>query len=133
MKPFLLTIAVCFCLLSCQKAEVVSPGMFGKWELHRMYGGLYYRDTTFVAGNGTVYQFNNDSTYHFFQKNKPTRSGTYSYVKDGYDGGGPNKFDELIFDNAPNGDMIVMEGTKLTIGNTWTDNIAVEYIKIADQ
>ena len=48
---------------SCEKGGTVAPGFFGKYELRRQYGGLYYRDSTYKAGNGTVYQFNSDSTY----------------------------------------------------------------------
>jgi len=132
MKAFLLIIAVGVCFLSCKKGEPVSPGLFGKWELRRMYGGLWWRDSTYKPGNGTVYQFNSDSTFKHFVKGELTETGVFHIKKDVYDGGGGTKYDALIFNSATFGEMVILAGTKLTIGNTWTDNIANDYVKISD-
>ncbi|HTE01949.1 MAG TPA: hypothetical protein VK668_21820 [Mucilaginibacter sp.] len=132
MKAFLLVVIVGVCLLSCKKGELVSPGLFGKWELRRMYGGLYWRDSSYQQGNGTIYQFNTDSTYKFFVKGKLNAQGIFHYRKNGYDPGGPTKYDAILFDNTVYGEMIVVNGNKLTIGNTWTDNIAYDYVKVSN-
>jgi len=133
-KVFLtITVAICS-LMACKKSENVpaTPNLNGKWELRRYHGGFPGVDSTLVAGNGTIYQFNSDNTYKYFVKGTLTSQGTYQYKKNGYKDGGTATYDEVLFDNAVNGDMVVLNGTKLTIGNTWSDGLAYDYQKISN-
>ncbi len=133
MRSILTIMALCFCILACKKEKTPSPGLIGKWELRRVYGGLSYRDSVYKPGNGNFYIFSNDSTYARFVNNAYNASGTFHYKKNGYDPGNGNKYDEILFDNTIYGEMLILGETKLTIGNTWTDGIAEDYVKVADK
>ncbi|MGZ3814019.1 MAG: hypothetical protein ACXVB0_20355 [Mucilaginibacter sp.] len=133
MRTFLLAMVVVCCLPGCKKGGNVAPGLFGKWELRRMYGGFAYRDSTYKPGNGTYYLLNSDSTYKYFYLNNLAVQGHFHYMKNGYQGGGDVKYDAITFDNLIIGEMIVVKGTKLTLGNTWSDGIANDYVKVAGQ
>ena len=133
MRAAILIIIAACCCLSCKKSSPISPGLFGKWELRRMYGGFLGIDSAYKPGNGTIYQFNSDSTYKYFVKGKLNSQGIYHYRKNGYAAGGNTFYDALVLDNVSYGEMAVLSGTKLTIGNNWADGIAVEYAKISDR
>lgn len=128
--------AAAFCMLACKKDQPVSPSFFGKWELRRIYGGFSYRDSDYLAGNGTLYQFNSDSTYKYFIKGELSSQGVFHYRKHSILIG--NAFyDALILkDTVPAtityDDMVNIKGTKLTLGTTMTDGIATDYEKISN-
>jgi hypothetical protein len=130
MRTFLLIIVAACCLLSCKKSESLTPGLFGKWELRRSYGGFSYRDSTYKAGNGTFYQFNKDSTYKYYIKNKQNEQGTFSIRKQYYSPGNP--YQEIVFNNNMYGELITINGPRLTLGTSASDGIAVEYEKIGN-
>ena len=130
-RTFLLIIFAACCLAACKKSGDVVPNLSGKWELRSYRGGYQGTDSTLAAGNGTIYQFNNDHTYKFFYKGTLNAQGTYQYKKNGYTGGGTTTYDELIFDNT-GGVMVVLNGNKLIIGNTWSDGLAYDYQKISN-
>jgi hypothetical protein len=131
-RTFLLIIVSAWCLVACKKSSNISPGLFGKWELRSYHGGYPGVDSTFAAGNGTFYQFNSDSTYKYFIKGKLSSQGTYHYKKNGYKDSGMASYDELLFNNFANGEMVVLNGTELTMGNTWSDGLAYDYQKVAN-
>ena len=136
MKKLLFLIVAAFCLLACKKDQPVSPGLFGKWELRRMYGGLYYRDFAFAAGNGTLYQFNTDSTYKYFIKGELKSQGVFHYRKHSILIGDAF-YDALILnDTVPAtisyDNMVKIKGTTLTLGTTITDGIASDYQKVSN-
>jgi hypothetical protein len=131
MKTCLIIIATCFFLMACKKSEPISPGLFGKWELRRMYGGLAGFDSTYKAGNGRIYQFNRDSTYKHFTMNKQDAQGVYHIKKN--NNPFANSVDEIIFDNNIYGDPFSLNGTKLTIGTAIADGIAMDYVKIKNE
>jgi hypothetical protein len=128
MRTLLLIIAAACCLLSCKKSEPIAPGLFGKWELRRSYGGFSYRDSTFKPGNGTNYQFNRDSTYQHYTKNKQDGQGTFSVRTQNYSPGKP--YQQIVFNNNMPGELLTTDGTKLTLGTAASDGIAIEYEKI---
>lgn len=134
MKKILLFILIIAGLAACKKENqkpVISPGLFGKWELRRVHGGLAGLDSTLAEGNGTIFQFKSDSTYvHFFQ-NSPNAQGTFRIIKSGYDGGGV-KYDEVIFGTDISGDPIILNETKLIIGTTIADGFEYDYEKISN-
>jgi len=124
----LLIIAVCCLALACKKTSV-SPGLFGKWELRRSYGGFAYFDSTYKAGNGNVFQFNKDSTYKQFINNKLNAQGTFHVVKLIYGG---SVSAGIVLGNAGNPEHFDYEGTKITLGTSADDGIASEYQKISN-
>ena len=131
MKKVLLLVIVC-CLMACGKGSVVAPGVFGKWELRRSYGGFGYRDSVYKAGNGTIYQFKSDSTYKHFTKNKLDAQGNFHIKK--YNNPNENSISlyMIFFDNDTYGDAFSMKGDTITIGTTVTDGIASDYQKISN-
>jgi hypothetical protein len=132
MKTFLLVIvAACFCMLSCKKSSPVTPGLFGKWELRSMMGGIAGFDSTYVAGNGTIYQFNSDSTYKHFIKHKLNDQGIF-HIKSFFPPSS-RAFEEIIFDNNTTGELFNYSGTQITIGEDVDDGIAMGYQKIQNQ
>jgi hypothetical protein len=130
-RTFLLIIVAACCLVACRKSENIAPNLNGKWELRSYRGGYQGVDSTLAAGNGTIYQFNNDHTYNFFYKGALNAQGTYQYKKNGYTDGGTTTYDEIVFDNT-GGVMVVLNGNNLTIGNTWADGLAYNYQKISN-
>jgi hypothetical protein len=131
MMKTLLVIGIAACLmLSCKKSGTVNPDFFGKWELRRTYGGFGGFDSTYVSGNGTAYQFNSDSTYKHFTKNKLDAQGVF-HIKI-YNNPSENTIanKEVFFGNDTNGTPIYPTATKLTIGTTAADGLASDYEKI---
>ena len=129
MRPALLFILVLFILLSCKKSEPVSPGLFGKWELRRMYGGFAGFDSVYKAGNGRIFQLNSDSSYTQFNKGKAINEGTF-HIRANAPGVTPVV--EILFDNTISGEPFVFSGTSMTIGEDFDDSIASDYQKIAN-
>jgi len=127
-KIFLLALIVICYLPACKKSEPVSPGLFGKWELRRRYGGLAGMDSIYKAGNGYIIQFNSDSTYSRYVKRKLANTGTFHINTS--TNPQANSVDEIYFDNAPYGDPFMLNGTKMTIGTVIADGIAADYEKI---
>jgi hypothetical protein len=128
-KTYLLVIvAICFSILACKKNESISPGLFGKWELRSVHGSLNGSDSTYKAGNGTIYQFNSDSTYKYYVKNKLTARGTFRIIY--YYPPSGNSFEEILFDNNTSGELFSLNGTKLSIDTRVTDGIDFGYEKI---
>jgi hypothetical protein len=131
-KTFLLALIAASCLLACKKGAVVSPGLFGKWELRHSYGGLAGFDSVYKAGNGTIYQFNSDSTYKHFTKNKLDAQGNFHIKK--YNNPSENSISlyMIFFGDDTYGDAFSMKGDTITIGITVTDGIASDYKKISN-
>ncbi|MFI5162498.1 MAG: hypothetical protein ACHQHN_14555 [Sphingobacteriales bacterium] len=129
MKKVLLLIIIAAIGFTACKKTGVNPGLFGKWELRRSYGGFAYFDSTYKAGNGNVYQFGNDSTYKLFIKGKLSAQATFHIVKLMY-GGSTNS--GIVFNDTGNPEAFVFGGTKLTIGTSTNDGIASEYEKVSN-
>lgn len=119
---------VAFCLLAgCKKTATPPDGIIGKWELRKSYGGFAYHDSTFLAGNGTIYQFNPDSSYRFYIKNKLTKQGTFHTRTVHQDVSGISGHQILFSDGT--GQPFDLQGSRLTLGTTITDGIAMDYQK----
>ena len=131
-KAFLLVFIAACCLLACKKGAIVSPGLFGKWELRHSYGGLAGYDSVYKAGNGNIYQFNSDSTYKHFTKNKLDGQGNF-HIKN-YNNPSANYISRymIFFGDDTNGDAFSMRNDTITIGTTVTDGIASDYKKISN-
>jgi hypothetical protein len=129
MRTLLLIILIAFCISACKKSyEQPSTGIYGKWELHRRYGGYLAKDSTYAAGNGEIYQFNKDDTYKHFAKGKVDAQGVFLIKKESNPPDQPINY--ILFDNLTPGEPISIDGNKLSIGTTATDGQISEYQKI---
>ncbi|MFB9844194.1 hypothetical protein [Mucilaginibacter ginsenosidivorans] len=127
MRKLLVSLALTTVIFtSCKKTEI-SPGLIGKWELRHASGG-WGHDSTYVAGNGNIYQFNPDSTYKLYDNGALTSSGRF-HIRKGNNFQVPS-LNTIYFDNSAYGDVIEINATKLTIGTTIADGVAYEYVKI---
>ncbi len=132
---WLVLVAVC-CLTACKKGESLAPGIYGKWELRRMYGGFGFKDSTYKAGNGNIYQFSSDSTYKYYVDGKLSKQGVYHYRKHSIRIG-DTYFDALILGdvtpaNISYDNLVSLRGDLMTLGTTVTDGIASDYEKIGN-
>ena len=131
MKTFLLIFIAACCLLSCKKSSI-SSGLVGKWELRRQYGGLAAYDSVYKAGNGTIFQFNRDSTYKAYNKGTLYSQGNFHIKIVGYNST-TSFYGAVLFDNVNLGtEAISLDDTKLTLGTTVTDGLAADYAKIGN-
>ena len=108
------------------KAAANSP-LFAKWELRIERGGLQ-PDRNFAAGNGNIVHFNADSTYAYYIDDAVTKHGTFHIATQVY-AQGPEKFDLIYFDKSNDGEMIVVENDKLTLGTSAADGPSYIYAK----
>ncbi|HTK19508.1 MAG TPA: hypothetical protein VL442_08350 [Mucilaginibacter sp.] len=129
MRTILLLTLLVICALACKKSEPIQPGLFGKWEIHRRYGSIAGFDSTYKAGNGTVMQFNSDSTYKYYVKNKLSSTGTF-HVQTII--GIASSSSTIYFNNNTSGEPLSYSGNKMTIGADYDDDVAADYIKIAN-
>lgn len=130
MRAVLFLCCVGLCFIACKKSNI-SPGLFGKWELRRSYGGFAGFDSTYKAGNGNVYQFNSDSTYKRFANGKLSDQGTFhiTHIRNP----SANYNTEIYFNNTQYGDQFTFNGsTKFTIGTVADDGVASDYQKISN-
>ena len=132
MKTLILVLLAACCLAACKKSTTVSPGVFGKWELRSKYGGLAGIDSTYKSGNGTIYQFNRDSTYSYYVNSKLKTTGVF-HIKAG-DTHGVNAAFEIYFDNTIYGEPFALSDIRMTIGAgaPLYDGIAADYVKIGN-
>ncbi|WP_426670518.1 hypothetical protein ACPPVU_04575 [Mucilaginibacter sp. McL0603] len=130
MRALILVIVATCCLIACKKSEPISPGIFGKWELRTMVGGIAGFDSTYKAGNGTILQFNHDSTYLHYIRGKLNNQGVF-HIKTYYPPSGP--YEEILFDNNTSGEFFKQQGTQLTIGQDFADGITMSYAKIQNE
>ena len=125
-KLLILAPVIILFITACKKTEVV-PGLIGKWELRHESGG-WGHDSTLVAGNGNIYEFNRDSTYKRYHDGALAASCKFHIRKgNGYQ---MQSVNSILFDNDPYGEPVVISGVKLSIGTSVADGITYEYIKI---
>ena len=129
MRTILLLTLLAICALACKKSEPVRPGLFGKWEIHRRYGSIAGFDSTYKVGNGTIMQFNSDSTYKYYVKNKLSSTGTF-HVEINI--GIALSSSTIYFDKNTSGEPLSYSGNTMTMGADYDDGVAAEYLKIAN-
>lgn len=135
MKKILLIMFVAACFAACKKSRItLNSTLFGKWELHRRYGGnIIPPDTTYKPGNGNILQFNPDSTYKSYTNGMLTRSGVFHIIKrSGYQTTQePN--DQIYFDNdTTSKSYITISGTVLALIPLMPDIGTTQYDKISN-
>jgi hypothetical protein len=106
-------------LMACKKT-VITPGLFGKWELRRASGGDFaYQDSVYKPGNGNIYQFNTDSTYKAYINHNLSSQGKFHILKNTNPAG--NGVDILIFNSNTEGFPIMLSDTTMILvtGGGW--------------
>lgn len=129
MKRILPAILIVISFAACKKTAV-NPGLFGRWELTRMYGGLSYRDSVYTKGNGNIYQFNRDSTYKKYDSGALTSQGRFHIRTD--NGYHPQTTYVILFDSDTYGEPMSITGTTLTLGTSVADGFASDYQKTSN-
>jgi hypothetical protein len=130
MKKILLIMIIAFGLSACKKSQVAAPSasaLTGKWELRETMGG--FKDSTYAAGNGTIYQFNGDNTFKHFTNGIQDDQGTYQYKKGVLPYSGYN-YDALILNNDTPGEIVTLESDMLIIGTDVADGLQMNFQKI---
>jgi hypothetical protein len=128
MKKGLLFIVVLICMLACKKEGTpkVNSGLFGKWELAWVSGGL--RPSVRVTNSGNMYQFNNDSTYVKYLDNKVVASGKFSIrIIETQD---TVKFGTVTLTNPDYHDAWAETPNTITIGTSAFDGPSYEYHRV---
>ena len=129
MRTIILLILVIVCALACKKSEPVQPGLFGKWEIRNRSGSIAGFDSTYKAGNGTIMQFNSDSTYKYYIKNKLTTSGTFRIRPFGALG----EVTHIYFNGDTSaGQPFSINGIEMNIGTSYDDGVVAHYVKVAN-
>lgn len=133
MKRLVLIIFIASSLMACKKSGTgPSISITGKWELHKTYGGFIQPpDSVYQAGNGNILQFNSDGTYKRYAHGALAAQGTYSIKQNAFKSGS-NYYDELFFDNASSGSIVIVSGAILTIESTIPDVGSSDYEKMAN-
>ncbi|CAN5256012.1 hypothetical protein BH09BAC6_BH09BAC6_32250 [soil metagenome] len=132
MKTFILIVLAFVCMASCKKSSPLSPGVFGKWEVRRVYNGnIYPPDSLFKPGNGNVLQLNADSTYIRHEYLYGSATGVFHIRKNGY------KIDQKLYDVMYFGTdtfyktVIRLNGDRMTEDPLMPDLPTVDYQKIS--
>ncbi|HVW97673.1 MAG TPA: hypothetical protein VHA56_16990 [Mucilaginibacter sp.] len=128
MRFFLLFICVATAINGCEKGGINPSNLTGKWELRHYSGTIAGVSKDLPAGNGTMLQFNADSTYKHFTDFKQDNQGSYHISPKGVLFGGV-RYDGISFDDRTTKDFIVLKADSLTIGNTFPDGVTSLYIR----
>jgi hypothetical protein len=129
MKKGLLIIIALGCLVACKKEQAlqITPGLFGKWELAYVHGGL--RSPLAITNSGNMYQFNSDSTYVKYLGNQVTASGKFSIkiqeIRDTI------KFGLITFTKPTYSDAWAETPHAIIIGSSAADGPSYEYHKLS--
>lgn len=135
MKKILFVLVIVAAVTACKKSKVTLNGtLFGKWELHRRYGGnIIPPDTLYKPGNGNILQFNIDSTYKSYTNGALTRSGIFHIIKRSGEQATPEPNDEIYFDSdISSKSYITISGTVLTLAPLTPDIGITAYDKISN-
>jgi hypothetical protein len=129
MKSILfIFIGACF-FLACKKSATITPVPVGKWELRHQLGGWGY-DSTYVAGNGNIYEFRSNSTFKKYDKGTLLDQGTFRIQTN--NNPSANSVNIILFNSDVSGQPFSMSGITMTIGTSIADGITSEYQKIAN-
>ncbi|HZY37599.1 MAG TPA: hypothetical protein VFE53_13170 [Mucilaginibacter sp.] len=134
MKRSVLLLSVIACLASCNKGNPLTPALFGKWEVTRVYGGnIYPPDSVYKPGNGNILQLNSDSTFARYVKNVLTAQGIFHTRKNGFSTG-QTSYDEIWFSpDTSFKSVITLNGRTLTLKPLIPDISTTDYQKMGDQ
>lgn len=124
MKKILCIILVVSSLAACKKSGVSPVNVIGKWELHERRGGFILpADSVYQAGNGNIYQFNQNGSYQLYVNGTAGTSGTYRVSKDTV------FFTDNLSDRASYS-IVAVSGNTLTFLPEMVDMGTMIYIKV---
>ena len=119
-------------MVSCKKSKFVpTDGLFGKWEVRRVYNGnILPADSIYKPGNGNTLQLNPDSTYVKYVQHKFYSNGVYhTRINLMLMVAMPNEL--LYFDNDTTFTYLVtMNGDLMTLKPLFPDIPTTDYQKI---
>ena len=120
-------------LAACKKGNPLTPYLFGKWEVTRVYGGnIYPPDSIYKAGNGNIMQFNADSTFERYTNGKLVYQGIFHTRKNGFNNG-QSSYDVIWFDaDTSFKSVLLLNRQVLTIKPLIPDISTTDYDKISD-
>ena len=116
--------------LACHKDHVVrgagSTSLFGKWELRNRSSSI--PSVSYPPGNGNIAQFNQDSTYAFYNKSTTSSQGTFHIVMKNLVSG-VNNYDSIYYKPSNTGDLIQLRNDTLIIGTSIADGLTSLYVR----
>ncbi|MBS1525729.1 MAG: hypothetical protein JST19_08775 [Bacteroidetes bacterium] len=123
MKKFISILFIVLGAFACKKGGISpSGGLYGKWELHKTYGGFIQQpDSVYQPGNGNILQFSSDGTYKRYTDGTLSAQGVYSI-----------RNNNLIFDNDTPGATISIANSILTVSPLIPDIGSSQYLKISN-
>lgn len=128
MRIFLFIICISGVIAGCTKAGVAPANLIGTWELRHYSGTIAGVDKNIPAGNGTLLQFNDDSTYRHFTNFKADYDGHFRIVKNGVNWP-DEKHDAIYFSEDLSPDFLIVTADSLIIGNTYPDGVTSLYVR----
>jgi hypothetical protein len=128
MKTLLALVFLIVFAEGCKKDSSGGITITGTWELRMTSGTIAGVTKTYPPGNGSLVQFNTNSTYKFFTNNQQSSQGTYKIVKNGATIGG-QVYDGLLYDDRNPADFVVLKADSLTIGDTFPDGVTSSYVR----
>ncbi|HVS91299.1 MAG TPA: hypothetical protein VHE59_04655 [Mucilaginibacter sp.] len=123
MKRVILIVFVSLCIFGCKKGGIsLSGGLYGKWELHKTYGGFILQaDSVYQPGNGNILLLNTDGTYKRYTNGALSAQGVYSIREN-----------SLLFDNDTPGSTITINNSVLTLQPRIPDIATSQYVRISN-
>lgn len=113
MKKHCLFLIIIMSACACKKT-IVSPGLFGKWEIRRASGGDFaYQDSVYKPGNGNIYQFSTDSTYKKYINHTLSAQGKFHIRKN--TNPAADSVDILLFDSNTDGFPMAINDTTMIL------------------
>jgi hypothetical protein len=133
MRILLITILIIIGFAACKKTGV-TPGLFGKWELHERIGGnIIPADSTYKPGNGNIYLFNSDSTYKQYVNGSLSTQGVFHVRRQNTNNPNQTNYKVLYFDSDVNFSYLFMVNQSvLTLQPLIPDIGTQQYEKISD-
>ena len=129
MKKYFLILAIAFVVLACKKDKtVVNTSVFGKWELRAKSGGFTGATTKYAAGNGDIYQFNNDSTYTWTEKDRLLGSGKFHISITGKEKN--MQYGTIKFDGIDENEMFTFKTDTISVGSMIAEAMISTYVKV---
>lgn len=122
-------ILVAACAITACKKSNVTPGLAGRWELHRTSGG-WVADSIYTAGNGNILQFYGNNTYKKFTASHLSTQGTFHITGDISNSGSGGAM--IYFGSDTYGTPVMLHGSTLTLGTSVADGVQSDYQKISN-
>jgi len=136
MKTFIFAAVATLLLFSCKKKHTptpVSAGLFGSWEVRRVYhGNILPPDSTYKPGNRNILRLNADSTYIKYVNGIPSSNGVF-HTRINLMSMTQMLNERIYFDNDTSHNYFVLHnGDKMTLTPLFPDIPTTDYQKVPD-